>query len=67
MSPIGDAHLSAVNRYNHQLSRQLAPDLLVSVQNPLRLGRVTSRSQTWRFSGPPARDWLCQRHRTLCS
>ena len=39
MSPIGDAHLSAVNRFNHQLSRQLAPDLLVSVQNPLRLGQ----------------------------
>ena len=38
MSPIGDAHLSAVNRFNHQLSRRLAPDLLVSVQNPLRLG-----------------------------
>jgi Uma2 family endonuclease len=35
--PIGDKHASVVNRLNRFFSRNVSDDILVSVQNPLRL------------------------------
>ncbi len=37
MMPIGARHAACVNRLNHMLARMIGDDVIVSVQNPLRL------------------------------
>jgi len=41
MSPVGDRHIVCVNRANALFSARLAGKAMVSVQNPVRLGRYT--------------------------
>ncbi len=41
MSPIGVRHMQRINRLTWILSRLLADDLIVSVQNPIRLSDNT--------------------------
>jgi Uma2 family endonuclease len=37
MSPIGDSHVACVNRLNRLLVERTGPNIMVSVQNPVRL------------------------------
>jgi len=38
MSPIGSRHVACVKRLNRMLSAQVGQDVIVSVQNPIRVG-----------------------------
>lgn len=37
MSPIGDPHIACINRLNRLLVERTGPDIMVSVQNPVRI------------------------------
>lgn len=41
MTPIGSRHAACVNRLNRLFSRQMGERVLVSVQNPIRLGELS--------------------------
>lgn len=38
MAPIGSRHAACVDRLNHRFTRQLGPDVIARVQNPICLG-----------------------------
>ena len=56
MSPINDRHVRAVNRLNTLFHEQTGRDLIISVQNPLRLGTAATPQPDVLLFRPNAED-----------